>query len=327
MEAGKQKGIIVRIVQVAVLLAVASVSVFVGVKELSATQLFSLTAEQVQLLFISRFPRLLSVVITGSSLSIAGLIMQTISQNRFLSPTTAGTAEWCRFGVMLVILLFPGSPVFLRVIVAFVVSLFGTFLFMGILQRIQFQNAILVPLIGMMLGSVVAAVTTFFAYQFDIIQNMNSWLQGNFALVIKGNYELLYLSVPFMILGYLFANHFTIAGMGKDMTTSLGLSHARIMRVGLIIVAMITSVTIVSVGNIPFLGLIIPNIVSIYRGDSIRHTLFDTAWLGALFVLVCDIIGRLLIFPYEISIGVMVSVVGSVVFLLILFRRNRHAAT
>lgn len=316
-----------RLLQVAGLVLISFLSVFVGVKELSMLHLFSLTAEQVQVLLISRLPRLISIIITGSSLSIAGLIMQTISQNRFLSPTTAGTAEWCRFGVMLVILAMPGASVFWRVGVAFAVSLLGTFLFMGILARVQFQNAILVPLIGMMLGSVVSAVTTFFAYQFDIIQNMNTWLQGNFSLIIKGNYELLYLSVPFMLLGYVFANHFTIAGMGKDMTASLGLDHKRIMRIGLVIVAMISSVTVVNVGNIPFLGLIIPNIISIFKGDSLRNSLFDTAWLGALFVLICDIVGRLLIFPYEVSIGVMVSVVGSVVFLMILFRRNRHAVS
>lgn len=316
----------IRCIQWGILIIIAYISIFVGVKEMPFLGMFSLDQEQMRVLIISRFPRLLSILITGSSLSICGLIMQTITQNRFMSPTTAGTAEWCRFGVMLVILLFPGTSVFFRVTVAFIVSAAGTMLFMGILARIQYQNVILVPLIGMMLGSVVSAVTTFFAYQFDIIQNMNAWLLGNFSLVIQGNYELLYLSIPFMLLGYLYANHFTIAGMGKDMTTGLGLNHAHIMRVGLVIVALISSITIVSVGNIPFLGLIIPNIVSLYRGDSLKKSLFDTAWLGALFVLVCDMAGRMLIFPYEVSIGVMVSVIGSIIFLLILFRRNKHAA-
>ena len=321
-----KKKSVIRTMQLLLLVAISFFSVFIGVKDISLSSVFSLTAEEAHVLFISRIPRLASILITGSSLAIAGLIMQTISQNRFMSPTTAGTAEWCRFGVMLVVLFLPGAPVTVRVLSAFVVSLAGTFLFMGILSRIQFQNTLLAPLVGMMLGSVVASVTTFVAYQFEIIQNMNSWLQGNFSLIIQGNYELIYLSIPFMVLGYLYANHFTIAGMGKDMTTGLGLDHRKIMRVGLIIVAMISSVTIVNVGNIPFLGLIIPNIVSMYRGDSIKGILFDTAWLGALFVLVCDVIGRLLIFPYEITIGVMVSVVGSAVFLLILFRRNRYAA-
>lgn len=178
----------------------------------------------------------------------------------------------------------------------------------------------------MMLGSVVNAVTVFFAYGNDIMQNMASWLQGNFSLVIKGNYEMLFISIPFMVLGYLYADRFTIAGMGKNMTVSLGLNHTAVVRLGLIIVAVISSVSIVGVGNIPFLGLVVPNLVSIYRGDSIRHTLFDTAWLGAVLVLACDIFGRLVLYPAEIPIGIIFSVAGGGVFLFLLLRRRSHAA-
>lgn len=309
-----------------VLFLLAALSLFVGVAELSFADLLRRDAAQLQVLLISRFPRLLSIVITGSSLAVAGLIMQSITRNRFVSPTTAGTMEWCRLGVMAAILLFPEAPPLVRIAAAFAVSLGGTALFLAIIGKIQARSIILVPLTGMMLGNVVNAVTVFFAYGNDIMQNMASWLQGNFSLIIKGNYEPLYLSVPFMVLGYLYADRFTIAGMGKGMTTSLGLNHAGVMRMGLIIVAVISAVTIVGVGNIPFLGLVVPNLVSLYRGDSLKHTLFDTAWLGAVLVLVCDIAGRVLIHPYEIPIGIIFSVAGGGIFLLLLFRRKSHAA-
>lgn len=221
---------------------------------------------------------------------------------------------------------FADAPPLLRLLSAFVVSLLGTALFILVINRIQSRSIILVPLAGMMMGGVVSAVTTFFAYGNDIMQNMASWLQGNFSLVIKGNYELLYCSIPFMSLGYIYADRFTIAGMGKAMATSLGLNHAAVMRMGLLIVAMISSVTIVGVGNIPFLGLVVPNLVSLYRGDSLKNTLFDTAWLGAILVLACDIIGRIVIYPYEIPIGIIFSVVGGILFLLLLFRKKSHAA-
>ena len=316
----------IRVFQIAVLALAAFFSLFLGVATLSPLDVLRLDPDQVSVLFISRFPRLLSILVTGSSLAIAGLLMQSITRNRFVSPTTAGTMEWCRFGIMTAILCFPEAPTLVRVFAAFAVSLAGTSLFLGIIARIQSRGIILVPLAGMMLGSVVNAAATFFAYQYDIVQNMASWLQGNFSLIIQGNYELLYLSVPFMALGYIYADRFTIAGMGRGMTTALGLNHARIMRIGLVIVAMISSITIVGVGNIPFLGLVVPNIVSIYRGDSVKNTLFDTAWLGALLVLVCDVTGRLLLHPYEIPIGIVLSVVGSVLFLVLLFRRHSHAA-
>ena len=315
---------IIRIFQCLVLAAIALCSLFVGVANVNIFNVWSLDADQLEILFISRVPRLCSILVAGSSLAISGLIMQRITGNRFVSPTIAGTMEWCRLGVMIAILCFADASPMLRVLAAFVVSLMGTSLFLAFVTRIQSRDIILVPLLGIMLGGVVNAGSTFFAYQYDIVQNMASWLQGNFSLIIQGNYELLYLSVPFIIIAYLYADRFTIVGMGRSATVTLGLNHANIVRMGLVIVSVISSITIVGVGNIPFVGLIVPNIVSIFRGDSVKNILFDTAWLGALLVLICDIAGRLILYPYEIPIGIILSIVGSVVFLALLFSRRVH---
>ena len=91
---------------------------------------------------------------------------------------------------------------------------------------------------------------------------------------------------------------------------------------GLVIVALISSLVVITVGKIPFLGLIVPNIVTLYKGDNLKNSIWITALLGAVFLLGCDILGRLIIYPYEISIGLVVGVIGSIVFLYLLFRRN-----
>lgn len=162
--------------------------------------------------------------------------------------------------------------------------------------------------------------------KYDLIQNMSSWLQGDFSLIMEGRYELLYISIPVVIIAYLYANKFTIAGMGEDFSINLGLNHKRVVNIGLIIVALVSSVVLLTVGMIPFLGLIIPNIVSLYRGDNLKNSLTHTALLGAVFVLFCDILGRVIIYPYEISIGVMVGVIGSGIFLYLLLRRKPYEA-
>ena len=198
---------------------------------------------------------------------------------------------------------------------------------MRILNMIKFKDAIFIPLIGLMLGNIVSSITTFFAMKYDLIQNMSSWLQGDFSLIMEGRYELLYISIPMVIVAYLYANKFTIAGLGEDFSTNLGLNHKRVVNIGLIIVALVSSVVLLTVGMIPFLGLIIPNIVSLYRGDNLKNSLTHTALLGAVFVLFCDILGRVIIYPYEISIGVMVGVIGSGVFLYLLVRRKSYDAT
>lgn len=314
-----------RIFLIILLIILSIISIMIGVKDFSLGGLFTGNAEDVNLVLISRMPRLISIIVTGASLSVAGLIMQTITNNKFVSPSTAGTMEWCKFGVMIAILLFGGRSSLVKMGVAFICALFGTLLFMKLLTKLQFKNAIIVPLVGMMMGNVIGSITSFFAYKYDIMQNMSSWLQGNFSLIIKGRYELLYIGIPFFIIAYVYANKFTIAGMGESFSQNLGLNHKRVVMGGMVIVAFITATVVVTVGNIPFLGLIIPNIVAIYKGDNIKNTLFDIALLGSIFILICDILGRIIIYPYEVSISVVVSVVGSIIFLVILFWRNKHA--
>ncbi|MCY7777992.1 ABC transporter permease [Bacillus haynesii] len=301
-------------------------SIFIGVKELSPLDLFRLNEDEIQTLYISRIPRLISIVLAGMSLSICGLIMQQLTRNKFVSPTTAGTMDWARLGVIIAIVLFSSAGIVVKILFAFVFALFGSFLFVKILDRIKFKDAIFIPLVGMMLGSVVSAISTFMAYQYNIIQNVNAWFEGNFSLVMKGRYELLFLSIPLVIIAYLFANKFTLAGMGESFSINLGLNYKRVVNIGLIIVSIISSVVILTIGTLPFLGLIIPNIVSIYRGDHLKNSLPHTAILGAVFVLFCDIAGRLVIYPYEISVGLMVGIIGSGVFLYLLLRRKAYAS-
>ncbi|MED3884890.1 ABC transporter permease [Priestia aryabhattai] len=300
-------------------------SLFVGVQDLSAMDLFHLTKEESQTLFFSRFPRLLSIIMAGMTLSICGLIMQQITRNKFVSPTTAGTMDWARLGVLISLLVFASASPLLKMSIAFIFSLAGNLLFMRILDRIKFNDTIYIPLVGLMLGSIVSSLATFIAYKYDLIQNLSSWLQGDFSLVVKGRYELLYLSIPLLIIAYLYADKFTVAGMGESFSINLGVKYKQIVNIGLVIVSLITSITILTVGMLPFLGLIIPNIVSIYRGDHLRKSLPHTAVLGAVFVLACDILGRVIIFPYEVSIGLMVGVIGSAIFLFMLIRRGRYA--
>lgn len=302
-------------------------SLTIGVKDFNLLGLFTQNSTDINLALISRLPRLISILVTGASLSISGLIMQTITDNKFVSPSTAGTMEWSRFGVMIAILFFGGEATIYKMIVAFICSLLGTLVFMQLLQTMKFKNAMIVPLVGMMLGNVISSITSFFAYRFDMIQNMSSWLQGNFSLVIKGRYELLYLGIPFLIIAYIYANKLTIAGMGESFSKSLGINYKAVVLLGMVIVAVITSTVVVTVGSISFIGIIIPNIVSIFVGDNLRNALPITALFGALFLLICDMIGRVIIFPYEISISLIVSVVGSIMFLILLFRRKKNWST
>jgi iron complex transport system permease protein len=300
-------------------------SLFVGVSRITPMDLLNFKSEETEIFLISRLPRLIAILLAGAGMSIAGLIMQQLSRNKFVSPTTAGTLDATRLGILVSMLLFANASTIEKMIVAFAFALAGTLLFMQILDRIKFKDAIFIPLVGLMFGNILSSITTFFAYKANIIQNMSAWLQGDFSMIMKGRYELLYISIPVLIITYLYANRFTVAGMGEDFSKNLGLAYRRIVNIGLILVALITTTVVLTVGMIPFLGLIIPNIVSIFKGDHLQKTLPHTALLGAIFLLICDILGRVLIYPYEISISLMVGVIGSGIFLYLLFRRKAYA--
>ncbi|GKU76146.1 ABC transporter permease [Paenibacillus sp. L3-i20] len=301
-------------------------SLFIGVKNISPLDLFSMTEAQWQVMSISRIPRLVSILIAGVSMSIAGLIMQQLSRNKFVSPTTAGTDDAAKLGILVSMLLFASASTMTKMLIAFAFALAGTYIFMKFLDRLKFKDTIFIPLVGLMFGSVINAVTTFFAYKHDLIQNISSWLQGSFGSVMSGRYELLYVSLPLLIVAFIYANKFTIAGMGEEFSVNLGLNHKLVVNIGLVIVALISVVVILTIGTIPFLGLVIPNIVTLYMGDNLRKSLIHTAVLGAVFVLACDILGRIIIYPYEIPIGLTVGVIGSLLFLYLLLRRRAYEA-
>ena len=282
-------------------------------------------SEETEIFLISRVPRLVAILLAGAGMSIAGLIMQQLSRNKFVSPTTAGTLDATKLGILVSMLIFTNATLLEKMAVSFTFALLGTFLFMQILDRIKFKDAIFIPLVGLMFGNILSSIATFFAFKANVIQNMSAWLQGDFSMIMKGRYELLYISIPVLIITYLYANRFTVAGMGEDFAKNLGLAYKSIVNIGLILVALITTTVVLTVGLIPFLGLIIPNIVSIFKGDHLQKTLPHTALLGAIFLLICDILGRVIIFPYEISISLMVGVIGSAIFLFLLFRGKAYA--
>ncbi|MBY9080898.1 ABC transporter permease [Paenibacillus sp. HN-1] len=310
----------------ALLLLFSAGSLFIGIKDISPLDLFSLTDSQRQVLMVSRIPRLMALIVAGMSMSIAGLIMQQLSRNKFVSPTTAGTMDSAKFGIMVALMFFSGASAMQKLLVAFVFSLLGTFLFMRILERIKYKDSVFIPLVGLMFGNIVGSVTTFFAYKNDLVQNISSWMMGDFSSVLKGNYELIYISVPLLLLAYAFANRFTVAGMGEDFAVNLGLNYKAVVNIGLVIVALTSSVVLLTAGMIPFLGLVVPNIVSLYIGDHLKKSLAHTALLGAVFLLFCDILGRIVIYPYEVSISLTVGVIGSGLFIYLLLRSRKGVA-
>ncbi|TKJ22895.1 iron ABC transporter permease [Blastococcus sp. CCUG 61487] len=315
-------------VLVGVLLAVLAVaSLFVGVSDVTPASLLAGGGESdaAFLLVASRIPRTIAVVLVGASLGIAGLILQMLVRNKFVEPSTTGVTEFAMLGALVTMIFFPGMAVVGKMGVAAAFGLLGTWIFLRVVRFVPVRQLVLVPLVGIMLGGVVAAVTTFFAYRLDLLQSLQQWSQGSFASVMQGRYELVWIAAAMVVVAWIAADRFSVIGMGEEFATNLGLDYRRVVAIGMVIVAVITAAVLVTAGIIPFLGLVVPNVVSLIIGDNVRRAIPWVAGLGAVFVVACDILARVLRYPYEIPLSVIVGVVGAALFLWLLLRRGSRA--
>lgn len=309
---------------VLLLAVLAAVSLFVGVSDLSPGDLVSgeprTRSEAWELLRLTRVPRTVALLLTGMSMAVTGMLMQMLARNRFVEPSTAGTVESAGLGIVVATLAFPAAPVIVKMLIATVFALGGTILFLAILRRVPLRDIVIVPLVGIMLGGIVGAAATFLAYRANLLQSLGAWTSGDFSMVMEGRYEQLWAVGALTVVAYVVADRFTVAGLGQEMSTSLGLDFRKVTALGLGLVAVTVAVVVVTVGAIPFLGLVVPNLVSRWRGDNLRRSLPWVAWGGAVMVLACDLLARTVRYPYEIPLGVVVGVLGSAIFLFLLLR-------
>ncbi|WP_370207481.1 iron chelate uptake ABC transporter family permease subunit, partial [Pararhodobacter marinus] len=174
-------------------------------------------------------------------------------------------------------------------------------------------------------GGILGAAALFIAWTTDLVQFVGIWQTGDFSGVLRGRYELLWLIAALAGLLWLFADRLTILGLGEDQARSLGLNYRQTVLAGLAIVAMAVAVVVVTVGSMPFVGLVVPNIVSRFRGDNLRDNLGLVAVAGGGFVLASDVIGRLVRWPYEIPAATIFAIAGAAIFLGLLGNRKARA--
>jgi len=306
-----------------ILLAVVSfASLFIGVSDVTPLDVLRLdnSNHQTRVFIESRVPRLAAILLAGSALSVSGLIMQTLVRNRFVAPSTAGTMSSASLGLLVGTLWFGSASIFLKMSIAVAFAMAGTVLFLALVQWMRHMDIIVVPLAGIMFGGVIQAATTFFAFKYDLLQSLNAWLNGDFSGTLRGRYELLYIAGALTLVTYIFANRFMLVGMGREFAVNLGVHYERVLYGGLCLVSCVSAVVVVVVGVIPFMGLVVPNLVSMVMGDNLRRVLPATAIGGAFFLLFCDILSRTLRYPYEIPVGSIVGVGGGLLFLLLVLR-------
>lgn len=305
------------IVAIIIVIILGIISMFTGVYDIRGQE------DGMDMFFITRIPRTAALMLTGAAMAMSGLVMQLITQNRLVEPTTTGTIEWAGLGLIFAYLVFPAPTLVQRMTGAIIFSFIGTMVFFLFLRRVKLRSSLIVPIIGIMLGAVISAISTFIGLVFQMSQNVETWFVGSFASIQIGRYEYLWLIVLITILIFIYADRLTLAGLGEDVTTSLGVSYNKIVLIGTGLIALAVGIVAAVIGNLPFLGLIVPNIVSMFRGDDLRSNLPWVCVSGMGALTISDIISRTIIMPFEVPVSLILGTVGAVVFIVILLRRRR----
>lgn len=279
------------------------------------------SADGAEMFWTTRVPRTIALVLSGTAMAMSGMVMQLLTQNRFVEPTTTGTTEWAGLGLMVALYFIPDPSLTVRMLVAVAFAFVGTLVFFTFLKRVALKSSLVVPIIGIMLGAVVSSVSTFFAMQTDLLQSLGVWFAGSYTSVIRGQYEVLWIVGIVVVVVFLFADRLTVAGLGKDVATNVGLNYERVVLLGVALVAVASGVVTVVVGMLPFIGLVVPNLVSMFRGDDLRSNLPWVCLVGIAVVTVCDILGRTIIAPFEIPVSVILGIVGAAVFVVLIVRQ------
>src|SRR5690606_22422469 len=273
--------------------------------------------------FITRVPRTVALMLTGAAMAMTGLLMQLVTQNKMVEPTTIGTTEWAGLGLLTVYLLVPGPTLVLRMTGAILFSFVGTMIFFFFLRGVKLRSSLIVPIIGLMLGAVISALSTFMSLYFNMSQVIEGWFIGSFAPVQVGRYEYLWIIVIVTILIFMYANRLTLAGLGEDVATTLGINYNRLILLANALIAVAVGIVAAVIGNLPFLGLIVPNIISMIRGDDLRSNLPWVCITGMGTITLCDILSRVVNMPFEMPVSLILGTVGAVVFILILLRQRK----
>ena len=303
-----------------------------------------------------RVPRTIALILSGAAMSMSGLVMQLVTQNRFAEPSTTGTTEWAGLGLLTIMIAWPGAPILVRMTCAIafafagtmvffallrrvslrsslvrmtcaiVFAFMGTMVFFALLRRVSLRSSLLVPIMGMMLGAVVSAISTFVALETNTLQSVSVWFQGSFTSVYEGQYEVLWIVTVVVAVVFIMADRLTAVSLGEDIAVSLGVNYHRMVLIATGLVAVATGVVTVVVGSLPFLGLIVPNLVSLSMGDNLRTNLPWVCLSGIALVTVTDLLARTIISPFEMPVSVILGILGAFVFIALVLRQARKGA-
>jgi len=276
-----------------------------------------------------RWPRLCIAVIVGSSLAVAGALLQLLTRNPMVAPDILGFNAMAAALVVLCLWIVPEAPVWLLMLCALVGVMIASLVIAALnMASKEQQSMVKLPLIGVVFSLLASAVTqALLSLNEGTMEQALFWITGS----IQGReLSLLYYCLPLVLLGFslvlVLLPQLKLLQLDSQHAQSLGLSTKRLYRLLFIAITSLVAAAVVLAGPIAFIGLIVPQFSRLLVGYHIGKLLTACALLGASLLVFADVLARFLIYPEELPVGVVTAFIGAPLFIFLLTKRSKMLA-
>jgi len=283
------------------------------------------TSDNISVLRDIRLPRELGAMVVGAALAVAGAIMQGMTRNPLADPGLLGLTAGANAALAITLALIPGANYYAITIACFIGAAVGAFIVFGIgaMKKGGF-SPLRIVLAGAAVTAFLVAVAEGTGLYFKISREISLWTAGG---LIGTNWSQLQIIVPVVLGGILiaigFSRQLTILSLNEEVAVGLGQKTLMVKIILFIVIVLLAGASVALVGNMAFIGLMIPHIVRAMVGTDYRFILPMSIFTGATFMLLADTLGRTINSPYETPVAAIVAMLGLPFFLFIVHKGGK----
>ncbi|MBD8005419.1 FecCD family ABC transporter permease [Bacillus norwichensis] len=269
-----------------------------------------------------RFPREVAAIFVGAALSVSGAIIQGMTKNPLADPGLLGLTAGANAALAFVLAFIPATNYLGITIACFIGAAIGTIMVFGIssMKKGGFSPLRLV-LAGAAVSAFLYAIAEGISIYFKISKDVSMWTAGG---LIGTSWKQLQVIIPFILIGIVIAillsKQLTILSLNEEVAIGLGQKTTQVKTILFIVVILLAGASVALVGNLVFIGLMVPHIVRFIVGTDYRLIIPMSAIFGATFMLLADTVGRTINAPYETPVAAIIAIIGLPFFLLIVHK-------
>jgi iron complex transport system permease protein len=278
------------------------------------------TNDKVIMLREIRIPRAVAAILVGAALAVSGAIMQGITRNPLADPGLLGLTAGANLALALTIAFIPQASYFMIMIACFIGAFVGTLLVLSLGAMIRGGfTPFKIVLAGAAVTAFLSAISEGIGLYFKISKQVSMWTAGG---LVGTNWKQLQVIAPFILIGIVIAlilsKQLTILSLNEEVAVGLGQKTTQIKLILFIVIVILAGAAVALVGNIAFLGLMVPHLVRAVIGRDYRYVLPFSVLFGGGFMLLADLIARTINAPYEAPVASIISIIGLIFFLYIM---------